>query len=316
MKHEPFIAGVDEAGRGPVIGPMVLGIVACKDQEVVRRLGMKDSKLLTPQKRKELSITLCEMKHDIFYESIALSPADIDVAVNDRRDNLNKLEARATAQLIYKLAQRVSLHTVIIDSPTRTTFNHERDVREALNKIDKKGITKEIKLQAEIKADLHHPVVGAASIIAKVARDEAIEKLSEIYGPMGSGYAADPKTQKFLQERWHEAHDFFRKSWSTYSRLAHKESGQKSLVDFGAQQEHVSVIKTFEKLVEHGYYFIAPTNQYEIVRMKHDDGMTLIVYSTGKIVVQGSDTERKKTEELMQTLGLTDIAKHMQKKKR
>jgi ribonuclease HII len=304
-----YIAGIDEAGRGPVIGPMVMAIMACEEQETSRlsRAGVADSKMLTPEKREQLFELVETFPHEI----IALSPQEIGVAVNgkSRGDNLNKLEARTTALLIYRLAKRTPISKVIIDSPTKTTAKHERDVREALDKLDTEGVTRKIALVCEIKADANHTIVGGASILAKVTRDAAIRELERSNGPMGSGYPADPRTQAFLGKHWREGHDFFRTSWESYQRLA-RQGGQSSLASFDEKdaqdstEEHKHIVVAFEALKAHGFSFLPPTNQYEVVRMKDDAGVTVIRYTTGKLVVQGPDAARAKTEGLLSTLGL------------
>ena len=300
-----YVAGIDEAGRGPVIGPMVMAIVACNDEEVLRKRGMKDSKLLSPQQREALAQVLLD-DNEIKHEIIALSPAEIDAAVNGKEggDNLNRLEARTTALLIYRLAKRATLASVIIDSPTRNVASYEHVVREFLDKIDREGVTKKILLRAEIKADFNHPVVGAASILAKTTRDQAIAQIVEKHGPIGTGYPSDPLTQAFLRDQWREPHDFFRKSWATYQSLAQAKN-QSSLGDFGVKSAvHEKTIAAFEALKEHGFEFIAPTNPYEVVRMRDNDGVVVVSYTTGKLQVQGPDPGRKRAEEIIARLGL------------
>ncbi len=306
-----YVAGIDEAGRGPVIGPMVMAIAGCKTEEFSRleRVGVKDSKLLTPQKRDELFEVMSELSHEI----ISLSPQEIDAAVNGKShgDNLNQLEARTTALLIFNLSKRIELDKVIIDSPTKTVSKHENDVRSYLGRLDPQGKTKHIKLQCEIKADYNYVIVGAASILAKVTRDRAIASLVKIHGPLGSGYPADPYTQSYLDKHWQEGHDFFRKSWESYARLARasKEPAQSSLDSFANEQDtaakHDAQIKTFEVLKEHGFAFVPPTNSYEVVRMKNAAGITIISYTTGKLLVQGNGTAA--TEQLLKKLNLAPL---------
>lgn len=293
-----MIAGVDEAGRGPVLGPMVMAIVACDEEDTLRKKGFKDSKLLSPEKREKLAKLLRE-DEKIKHETIALSPAEIDAAVQGNGDNLNKLEARTTALLIYRLAKRTKVETVILDSPTRTVASYERMVREALDKIDKEKITKKILLRAEIKADFNHPVVGAASILAKTERDAAIALIEKKHGKIGSGYPADPDTQAFLIEHYKEPYDFFRKSWESYQRLVQAKD-QKSLSDFGVERKNA--VKEFEQLEEYGFVFQEPTNKYELVRMKSDAGVIIIKYNTGKLLVQGPAKEKKVAENLLKKL--------------
>jgi ribonuclease HII len=305
-----YIAGIDEAGRGPVLGPMVMAIVACEEQDVARlgRAGVADSKQLSPERRERLFSVVEGLPHEV----IALSPREIDAAVDGKAggDNLNRLEARTTALLILRLAKRAPFSKVIIDSPTRTTEKHERDIRDALAKLDPDGVTRNIALVCETKADENHTIVGAASILAKVTRDAAIRALEERHGPLGSGYPSDPQTQAFLGAHWQEGQDFFRKSWESYRRLA-KQGAQSSLASFdetsGAEErsaEHARIVEAFEALKEHGFSFVAPTNQYEVVRMKDGAGVTVIRYTTGKLVVQGPDAARKSAEALIAKLGL------------
>jgi ribonuclease HII len=79
-----------------------------------------------------------------------------------------------------------------------------------------------VKIISEHKADFKYPVVSAASIIAKVERDRAIQELSEKYGKIGSGYVTDPNTVAFLK-RWLATHGsypwFVRKSWKPAKAL-------------------------------------------------------------------------------------------------
>jgi ribonuclease HII len=291
-------AGIDEAGRGPVLGPLVMAIVACDDEQRLRALGVKDSKLLSPEERERVAALLREA--GIPFEIIELSPAEIDAAVKDDEDNLNKLEARTSALLIHSLSERVDITEVILDSPNKTTATYERQVRETLVKLD--PALSRVVLRAEIKADFNHAVVGAASILAKVRRDERIRELEKLHGRMGSGYPSDPDTQRFLEQHWREQHDFFRRSWESYRRLTKPK--QETLSGFG----HKEVVEKFEGLREQGFAFEEPTNTYEAVRMRKGK-VTIIRYTTGKLVVQGPDKERAEADALLKRLGLTAESK-------
>lgn len=210
-----LVGGVEEAGRGPVIGPMVMAIVVMPKNELdyLKRIGVKDSKLLSPKQRRELfeKITSnCE------YEYLVVSPEEIDEALNSSSMNLNLLEAKITSDLIKK----VSVDYVIMDSPSSVPHKHTEIVREYLNK--------EVELFSEHKADLNYEIVGAASIIAKVIRDEEIEKIKrEILYDFGSGYPSDPKTKEFIQTYWDKKPDLFRKTWKTYKKLKNAKSQKK-----------------------------------------------------------------------------------------
>jgi len=292
-----YIAGVDEAGRGPVFGPMVMAIAAVEEDREgdLRAAGVADSKVLSPETRERLARHLEE---SIPFEVVELSPAEIDAAVSQDGDNLNRLEARTTALLIHRLSRHVPLAEVIIDSPTRSTDKYAAEVNEALVQLGHPG---QIALRPEIKADANHAIVGAASIIAKVRRDAAIRALEAKHGPLGSGYPSDPATQAFLGANWREAHDFFRKSWESYRRLA-KSDAQPTLASF-SPEAHEGAVKAFEALRGHGFDFLPPTNAYEVVRARKGR-VTVVRYTTGKTLVQGPDAERVAVVGLLAELGL------------
>ena len=94
------------------------------------------------------------------------------------------------------------------------------------------------KIVAEHKADSKYIPVAAASILAKVTRDRAIEKLKEAYGEIGSGYPSDPITRRFLEE-YYKKHGVFppivRKSWKTLEKIEEKlknKEAQSTILDF------------------------------------------------------------------------------------
>jgi ribonuclease HII len=202
-----IIAGIDEAGRGPVIGPMVMAVCTIEESKIhlLDELGVKDSKLLTPQKRESIFSRIKELcEHRI----IILSPQEIDDALNDRTVNLNRLEGKTIA----KLVNSVDSDKCIIDCPSTNI--------KAYTEFLQTMITKKTKLVVEHKADLNNTIVGAASILAKVTRDREIERLQKIAKiNFGSGYPSDPRTVAFLKDNWNKF-DFFRTSWATYKKVA------------------------------------------------------------------------------------------------
>lgn len=217
-----IVSGVEEAGRGPVIGPMVMAIATMDEKEVYRleNMGVKDSKLLSPAKRDELFEILPEVLKE--YKIIIRSPEDVDAALADENMNLNWLEGVTSAELI----NAVDADQVILDCPSNNI--------EAYRKYVADRVTKKTKVIAEHKADLNHTIVGAASILAKVTRDRLIEKLKrEVVGKdFGSGYPSDPKTKAFLAENWDKFDKgVFRKSWKSYKNVAEAQA-QKGLGDF------------------------------------------------------------------------------------
>ncbi len=212
------IAGIDEAGRGPLLGPLVMSIVVIDENDTskLKSLGVQDSKVLTPEKRSFLSPKIKEMTE---HDSIVVQPKEIDEAVLSDTTNLNWLEGEKIAELVNKTKPDI----VYVDCPSNNI--------EAYTDFLKSKIKSKTKIVAEHKADAKFEVVAAASIIAKVTRDKLIEDIKKsINTNFGSGYPSDPKTKEFLKENWNK-YDFFRKSWASYKNVM-KEKKQKTLTNF------------------------------------------------------------------------------------
>lgn len=213
-----IIAGVEEAGRGPVIGPMVMAICAISEDKLpeLQALGVKDSKLITPKNREFL---FHKIKEICDHEIIIMRAKDVDDALNDPNMNLNKLEGEVSAQLINKVPSQ----KVILDCPSNNILSYRNYV--------KSMVKSDVEIIAEHKADLNHTIVGAASILAKVTRDKIIDEIKrEVGEDFGSGYPSDPKTIEFLKRNWNK-YDIFRKTWSTYKKVA-LGGGQRKLDGF------------------------------------------------------------------------------------
>ena len=216
------ICGIDEAGRGPVIGPMVL-CGACFDEgksAYLRTIGVKDSKMLSPEERDFLFEKIIEACGGRYY-AVIVSPSEIDEAVS--RGELNLLEAHKTAEIINFL----NPDTAIIDCPDPKPDRYASKIRAMLK-------NKNLKILAEHKADFKYAEVGAASILAKVIRDREIEKISRKLGiDFGSGYPSDPRTAEFIQKHWNEKslHGVIRRSWAPVRRRE-GEKGQMRLSEF------------------------------------------------------------------------------------
>ncbi len=200
--------GIDEAGRGPVLGPLVMcGVVVDEAaQEKLARLGVKDSKLLTAEKREELYPPILKAIHS--HKLIILQPTDIDKALDTFNFNLNWLEANTSAEIVNAL----NPETAIIDCPSPNI----RAYQDYLSRLIK---NKSIQLVLEHKAERHMPV-AAASIIAKVTRDRIIEDLKKQLGiDFGSGYMHDERTQEFLKTHFETHPHLFRKMWASYQKV-------------------------------------------------------------------------------------------------
>jgi ribonuclease HII len=216
-----LVAGVDEAGRGCVIGPLVIAGVLLKHENLhlLTSLGVKDSKLLSPKKRQSLlpEITRIAEKH----QTIKLSPTEIDHAVESGRKlhKLNRLEAQTMAQIITTLQP----DEAYVDAADVLEDRFKHHIQE--------NLTVQARIISKHKADKIYPVVSAASIIAKVERDKEISALKNVYGDFGSGYLTDPKTIQFLRQ-WLRLHgeypDCVRRSWKPAKKAKSETSGLQS----------------------------------------------------------------------------------------
>jgi ribonuclease HII len=207
-----LIAGVDEAGRGCVIGPLVVAGVMIKNENmsILNELGVKDSKLLTPEKRELLYPVIIQLTEK--YHTIKIMPSQIDIVVESARrlHKLNRLEAQTMAQIIEELKPDQA-YVDAADTVEQRFGNHIRERLKTKTRIISRH-----------KADRIYPIVSAASIIAKVERDREIENLRHEYGNFGSGYLTDEKTMIFLKqllERHGDYPDFVRKSWKPAKRV-------------------------------------------------------------------------------------------------
>ena len=219
-----LIAGVDEAGRGCVIGPLVVaGIVITQNNlSLLSQLGVKDSKLLTPKKREALYPEILKLTHS--HHIIKVMPYLIDKAVRSTRrlHKLNRLEAQTMAKII----ERLKPDEAYVDAADILQDRFGAHIQECL--------TTKTTIISKHKADRLFPVVSAASIIAKVERDREIDTLKIEFGDFGSGYLTDDKTIVFLKQLLDTYGDYpscIRKSWRP-ARRAKAEYGtmQKKLL--------------------------------------------------------------------------------------
>ena len=216
-----IVCGIDEAGKGPVIGPMILVGAEMNEEDLpkLKELGVKDSKLLSPKRREEIYKELVKI---VKYKLIKISPREIDYYVKDNR--MNEMEALKICEVINQLRPEKA----IIDCPSP----NKRAFKEFLISRIK---DKNTKLVVEHKADYKYEIVGAASIIAKVTRDREVRKIEKKFNiKIGSGYPSDPKTREFIKNNWNKElfSNIFRKSWQTWKRLEEK-SKTKQLKLFG-----------------------------------------------------------------------------------
>jgi len=202
------VLGIDEAGRGSLVGPLVVGGFCATDDRLAElvSLGAKDSKALSPEARARVFAGLGAIGTT---RHLVLSPRTIDRAV--RRGRLNDLEAEAFAQIVRSLAPDVAY--VDACDPNERRFG-VRVARLA-------GVR--TRVIARHHADRDFPVVGAASVVAKVRRDRAIARLRERLGEeLGSGYPSDPRTIRFVRGALADGRSvpaWVRGSWATMQRV-------------------------------------------------------------------------------------------------
>jgi ribonuclease HII len=211
------ICGVDEAGKGSVLGPMVIAAVGISSEDILEGIRVRDSKLLCAKERERLYKII---KKKCQVATVRLDAQQIDIM---RRDmTLNETVARAHAQVIIKLSPDYAY----LDACDVNTFRYAEMV--------KNHLVQPCEIISEHHADEKFPVVSAASIIAKVTRDRAIATLAKKYGTIGSGYPSDPVTIQFLNSYIDEHRvppPIARKSWKTVSAILSRKS-QRNLNDF------------------------------------------------------------------------------------
>ncbi len=207
-----MIVGIDEAGKGPVIGPLcIAGVRIDKDKSnTLKNLGVADSKKLSPKKRKQLAGQI--KRYSLSYYIMEIFPHQIDEL--RKIMTMNQIMVMGFSSVL----EKVAVGTIYVDA---ADVNEERFGRLLLEEYEKKHPEEatNITIVSRHKADDLYPVVSAASILAKVRRDEIIEDLKKEVGiDFGSGYPSDPKTKHFLMQ-WYKEHnslpDIVRHSWKT-----------------------------------------------------------------------------------------------------
>lgn len=216
--------GIDDAGRGPVIGPMILAgcLIEEEKEKEFKKLGVKDSKQLTPKRREFLADKIREMAET--FEVVIVHPEEID-GKNFHGINLNQLEAIKMAEVINKINKGYSKIKVIVDCPSTNISSWKDFLKTQIENLSN------LEISCEHKADQNHVSVSAASILAKSVREKEMDKLKEKYGSeIGSGYCSDPCTCRFLEKNkeTHKDDGIFRKTWATWKNVQDK-SMQKKL---------------------------------------------------------------------------------------
>lgn len=224
-KNEPCQLGIDEAGRGPVLGPMVYGIsyAPLSEKGLLVELGCADSKSLTEEKRDEIFDKICEQREKMGWAIEAISPNVIANSMYRRsKTSLNEVSMISAIGLVHKAIEAgVNIREVYVDTVGKPEKYQARLLQ----------IFPEFKITVAKKADSTYPIVSAASICAKVSRDHALRawqfREGSIETQYGSGYPNDPLTKKWLSSTVDPTFGFpqiVRFSWSTAEKILESEA--------------------------------------------------------------------------------------------
>ena len=220
---DELVCGIDEAGRGPVLGPLVLcGVCFLKTHlDFLTTIGVRDSKKLTAKKRKELAKLIKANCHS--YHVIVVTAREIDQR-EKKRISMNRLEEIKMAEIANQLKPEV----LYLDAADVNEKRFGESVGKMLDYEIREIVSKH-------RADDIYPIVSAASIVAKDKRDAIIEELSREHGDMGSGYPSDERTTTFLRnwiKKNKKAPPFCRKSWETTKKILEEEVRNAKITDY------------------------------------------------------------------------------------
>lgn len=216
--------GIDEAGRGAVLGSMFVGAALVDEENMkeLENLGLKDSKLLSDTQREDFVPQIKKVADKAIFREVTAQQID------ELRESisLNKVEF----EVFMKIIEETKPDKVIIDLVERDGEKYKLKVKNRLGDEHE-----DMEIIAEHKADVNYPIVSAASIIAKSNREKNVRKISEKYGfDINTGYSHDQKAIEFIKKYLKENGELpieARESWATCRRIK-EESGQSNIGDF------------------------------------------------------------------------------------
>ena len=237
-EKDTIILGIDEAGRGPVLGPLVYSCAYWKeeyDKNIRSKFKFNDSKALKPEEREKMFNQINSHPNIIRYEKIIL-PADLISSDMLKREkiSLNEISQTSALQLI-RMAQKqkVNVCKVFVDT-VGDPYKYKMRLDNELN-------NKSIEVKVEAKADAKFECVSAASIVAKVTRDHLIEKLDIEDKDCGSGYPSDPKTVEWLKKNYDNVFGYGREvrfSWKTVANIFKENNNKCEWEDYDSDEEN------------------------------------------------------------------------------
>lgn len=220
LGDDSLVLGIDEAGRGSVLGPLVVGavLVPRKKLRFLKRMGVKDSKKLTSKRRTVIARKI--KKLTTFTTRIIPAEKIDEMRLNSI--NLNQIETNAMEDIIGELMP----DACIIDCIESNEDKFTETIEEFIKTIQKPDMP--IQIMTKHKADEKYDIVSAASIIAKTTRDKELEKIRSEYGKLGSGYPSDPVTRNYLKTLDEDNYPWFvRKTWNTIDSIQHENHEEK-----------------------------------------------------------------------------------------
>lgn len=224
-----YLIGIDEAGRGCLVGPMVVAGYLIPANEMLFLEGsvvIRDSKTLTQRQRDTALKIMRQIPKSVQDMEIA-SIGRVDTRV--ARGELNELTIDMVHAVLERLLAQIQPTDecrVILDSLSSDTLTYSRRYEDVINQF------KNARIDAYTKADRNYKVVGAASIIAKTERERQIAEIKKsiegkVIGDFGSGYPGDAKMVRFLRENWGrpELKEICRQSWKPWREMMQKMGG-------------------------------------------------------------------------------------------
>eukprot|EP00730_Choanoeca_flexa_P003633 TRINITY_DN11461_c0_g1_i1.p1 TRINITY_DN11461_c0_g1~~TRINITY_DN11461_c0_g1_i1.p1 ORF type:complete len:398 (+),score=98.98 TRINITY_DN11461_c0_g1_i1:668-1861(+) len=262
-KTESCFLGIDEAGRGPVCGPMVYAAAFCplNKTKKLKSMGFADSKQLKEAERDRLFAVIKKHPELIGWKAHVMSAVDIAGGMLGRsKDNLNAQAHRTTIELIKRaIAEGVQLTEIYIDTVGKADI-YQRKLE---------GVFPDLKVTVESKADVKYPIVSAASICAKVTRDAVLthwkhlEKVGTMGTDYGSGYPSDPSTKAWLQKSCVPIFGFpglVRFSWSTAKKIMEEKGPEVTWEDDGDDDDDDEAAANTPKLA--AFFTTRPRHAY------------------------------------------------------
>lgn len=207
-ENEKLVLGIDEAGRGSVIGPLVIGGVLMQKNKIrfLTRVGVKDSKKLTMKKRMALSRKIKKISE---FCTVTIHADEID-KMRLQGTNLNQIETNGMNEIVQKMNSDICYIDCI-------------DINEERFHDNMQKVNPDVEFITKHKADDTYNIVSAASIIAKVERDKQLAIIRNEYGELGSGYPSDKVTINFLKNIKNDEYPpIVRTTWNTVKNLKEK----------------------------------------------------------------------------------------------